>query len=632
MKNAQLLCFAFAFTLFSLAAVSQTNTFPSTGGAGIGTTTPNASSLLEIKSTSKGLLISRMTQAQRNAIVSPATGLLIYQTNGTQGFYYYNGTAWTAVTQKSKGWLLTGNSGINPATNFIGTTDVQPLKFRVNNQNSGDIDYNLGTAAFGYLALNSNTGVSNTGFGYEAGYSNTTGQSNTAVGSSALNANTTGIKNTATGTFALYAGTGSSNTANGFDALASSSGSNNIAVGALAGTANTSGSSNIFIGYNSGHGNQTGNSNIYIGRNATITNGDTNSIVIGNDLANDYSNMIMIGAGNQRVLVGTTQLYNNAQLTVNGGNRYTSIYAHGGSTSIEGEDVNGGGIGVEGFSSGSTAVSNDIGVFGSATGATVYGNFGVYGTTPSADNNFAGYFNGNVFATGNVFSGSDLKLKKNIKQISDVLERINSLPVKEFDFDQNFAKQSQVTLPQTHQFGFIAQDVQKIFPNLVTKVYSPKVDQSGNETKITGTTDFLAVNYTSFVPLLTKAVQELSNENDSLMNEIASLKDELEQLKAMIVSNQSTINSQPSNTYRLQNIPNPFNQSSTIRFYVPSTANVAAIVVTDASGKIIKQFSNLSKGNGAITIEANSLAAGSYLYTLVVDGKNIATKQMILTK
>src|SRR5580765_1958317 len=108
------------------------NTFPSTGAAGIGTTLPNASSLLEIKSTSKGLLISRMTKTQRDAIASPATGLLIYQTNSTPGFYYYDGSAWTAVTPKA-GWSLTGNANTNPSTNFIGTTDAQPLIFRVNN-------------------------------------------------------------------------------------------------------------------------------------------------------------------------------------------------------------------------------------------------------------------------------------------------------------------------------------------------------------------------------------------------------------------------------------------------------------------------------------------------------------------
>src|SRR5258705_13848670 len=92
------------------------NIFPSSGSAGIGTTTPNASSALEIKSTTQGLLISRMTKAQRDAIVTPATGLMIYQTNNTPGFYYYSGTAWTAVTVKSKGWSLTGNAGTIPDT------------------------------------------------------------------------------------------------------------------------------------------------------------------------------------------------------------------------------------------------------------------------------------------------------------------------------------------------------------------------------------------------------------------------------------------------------------------------------------------------------------------------------------
>src|SRR5580765_4947500 len=77
---------------------SQTNTFPSTGAAGIGTTSPNASSLFEVVSTSKGILIPRMTQTQRDAIAAPSTALLIYQTNKTPGFYYYDGSKWTAVS------------------------------------------------------------------------------------------------------------------------------------------------------------------------------------------------------------------------------------------------------------------------------------------------------------------------------------------------------------------------------------------------------------------------------------------------------------------------------------------------------------------------------------------------------
>tara|TARA_B110000091_G_scaffold151875_1_gene161721 strand:- start:241 stop:495 length:255 start_codon:yes stop_codon:yes gene_type:complete len=57
---------------------------------GLGTTTPDASAALDITSTTKGLLVPRMTAAQRDAISPAATGLMIYQTDGTAGFYYYN--------------------------------------------------------------------------------------------------------------------------------------------------------------------------------------------------------------------------------------------------------------------------------------------------------------------------------------------------------------------------------------------------------------------------------------------------------------------------------------------------------------------------------------------------------------
>src|ERR1700746_1982666 len=92
----------FALCCFLFSEIhAQTNTFPSTGAAGIGTTTPNASSLLEIKSTTKGLLIPRMTGKQKTLIASPAVGLLIYQTDSTKGFYYYSGTAWLPVAGAS---------------------------------------------------------------------------------------------------------------------------------------------------------------------------------------------------------------------------------------------------------------------------------------------------------------------------------------------------------------------------------------------------------------------------------------------------------------------------------------------------------------------------------------------------
>jgi len=112
-----------AFILLSITGIAQ---------VGIGTATPASSAALDVTSTSKGILIPRMTQAQKNAIVSPATGLLIYQTDVTSGFYYYNGVSWVTFGG-SAGWALTGNSGTSAATDKLGTTDMQDFSFATNN-------------------------------------------------------------------------------------------------------------------------------------------------------------------------------------------------------------------------------------------------------------------------------------------------------------------------------------------------------------------------------------------------------------------------------------------------------------------------------------------------------------------
>ena len=86
------------FTL--LAAVLLTAT--TYAQVGINIETPDPSAALDITSTTGGLLVPRMTTTQRDAISSPATGLMIYQTDGTVGFYYYNGSSWAEVAATSK--------------------------------------------------------------------------------------------------------------------------------------------------------------------------------------------------------------------------------------------------------------------------------------------------------------------------------------------------------------------------------------------------------------------------------------------------------------------------------------------------------------------------------------------------
>ena len=98
---------------------NSSNIFNNGGNIGIGTVAPNASAALEVNSTTKGFLLPSMTQAQRNAIATPATGLLIYQTDQTAGFYYYNGSAWTAIAGAGGGGGGTGST----SNTLIYTTD-----------------------------------------------------------------------------------------------------------------------------------------------------------------------------------------------------------------------------------------------------------------------------------------------------------------------------------------------------------------------------------------------------------------------------------------------------------------------------------------------------------------------------
>ncbi len=166
---------------------------------GIGITTPDASSVLDVSSTTKGLLAPRMTTAQRDAITSPATGLQIYNTD---------------------------NAALET---FTGTTGKW---------------FTLGT---GKGAIASNTAV-----GVDALKSNTTGGSNTVNGSDALYFNTTGSWNTANGYRALYLNTtGYDNTANGYQALYSNTtGFLNTALGYSAFSSGTAFQNSTALGYN----------------------------------------------------------------------------------------------------------------------------------------------------------------------------------------------------------------------------------------------------------------------------------------------------------------------------------------------------------------------------------------------
>jgi len=99
---------------------------------GIGTTTPDASSMLDIESTNSGILIPRMTQVQKGAIAAPATGLLIYQTDGTAGFWYYDGAIWTTFGGADNDWTVVGTEMYNANSGNVGVGNTAPsAKFHI---------------------------------------------------------------------------------------------------------------------------------------------------------------------------------------------------------------------------------------------------------------------------------------------------------------------------------------------------------------------------------------------------------------------------------------------------------------------------------------------------------------------
>jgi hypothetical protein len=111
MKNYLTILFTFIFLNF----FSQ--------GVGINSdgSNPDNSSILDVKSTSKGMLIPRMLQSERSSISSPASGLLVYQTNGTSGFYFYDGSSWVRLATGTES-LYTAGTGISVASNTITNT------------------------------------------------------------------------------------------------------------------------------------------------------------------------------------------------------------------------------------------------------------------------------------------------------------------------------------------------------------------------------------------------------------------------------------------------------------------------------------------------------------------------------
>ncbi len=540
----------------------------------------------------------------------------------------------------------------------------------------------LGYAALGGAQL---TGSFNVANGATTLQYNTTGQYNTGIGRQTLNYNTTGSYNLANGGQSLFTNvTGSNNTAVGYGSLFNSTVSNLTAVGYQSLYSNTIGVGNVAVGYQSLYLNTTGVYNTTNGYQSLYSNtsgfdntangaqalysnttgefntaGGTGALYSNTtgsyNTANGSQSLYFNTIGNYNTANGSGALYSNTTGSSNTSNGYVALNANltGNENTAEGyyADVNAGNY-------------TDAGAFGSYATATASYQVRIGDLNVTSIGGYANWTN-----------ISDGRVKKNIQQNVPGLTFINQLQPVTYNLDLDAVdkivqrpvmkdKDGNAAQPTQEQMaartakegivytGFIAQDVEKAAQK-VNYNFSG-VDPAKNSK------DLYGLRYAEFVVPLVKAVQELNDslkqtntalntkvdtqqkQLDSQQQQLNDLKNTIAQMRSAMsqccnsfsstmqpaVSDQQ-ISNIPDQPKLDQNVPNPFNGSSYISYYIPQGFHSAQLMVVDISGNVLKTYALANSGYGKRVISGSEMAAGMYQYSLLIDGKLIDTKKMV---
>lgn len=291
----------------------------------------------------------------------------------------------------------------------------------------------------------------------------------------------------------------------------------------------------------------------------------------------------------------------------------------------------------------------------------LHGKRGFYLTAHNGDAVLAycDYYNGGniIFKSGVMFNemyvSCDSKLMQKVREVKSPLERILSIRTIEYTYSYNedfervpgvsslpqsycssskekldsiaYTKRLQLNSIGKQKYGFEIETIEKFFPELVA------IDSNG----------YKYVNYTDLIPILIAAIQ---TQQETLERQSVLLEEQFMQLS--MLNNVYNINSNDSITaksmlrttiseedaFLYQNNPNPFTSTTTIQYYIPMSATSATLYVFDLQGASKMTLPISSFGNGSITISAQSLSAGMYVYTLVVNNNIVDSKRMILTE
>lgn len=228
---------------------------------------------------------------------------------------------------------------------------------------------------------------------------------------------------------------------------------------------------------------------------------------------------------------------------------------------------------------------------------------------------------GNSFASGGNWTVSDAKLKKEINPIASPIAKIKQLNGVSYKYRTEEFKE--YNLGATKSIGFIAQDVKNILPEAVMELDN-------------GT---LVMNYSMIIPVITEAIKEQQAELDQKDADIKEMKEKISSMEAALAScytnhetSQRISNDQTEVAALDQNNPNPFSESTSIRYYIPSTSKNSILKIYSINGEEIKSVKLNGTGKGQVVFNGGELSSGTYVYNLIIDGKQVDSKWMTLTK
>jgi hypothetical protein len=298
------------------------------------------------------------------------------------------------------------------------------------------------------------------------------------------------------------------------------------------------------------------------------------------------------------------------------------------------ENVDGFAYGVYGGAS-SDANAYNYGVYGFSDQGWIY-NVGVVGVQPYYAG-AAGYFDGDLEYTGNLYDVSDAKFKSDVKDLTSALDKINLLSPKSYTLNQE--QYQGLNFGKSFEYGFIAQDIEKVFPELVKDCTAPVNPYAIGEQPSLDPFTYKAVNYTGLIPVLTAAIQEqqtiIETQNSTIKTQEAVIADLVSRVSKL--ENRETANTEVSisneNAANIaQNTPNPFSVATVINYFIPEESKMAKLIITDLTGREISTQVISAFGNGTITIQAGNLAAGNYVYSLIVDDSVVGSKFFSISK